>query len=87
MQRRGGQLVDGEARIAPGETFKRVTNRDIGLTADVTPRDQAVPLAVISPTTEELVVQGPPEGSDNVSFDYVVHGLRIGFEEAGVVRE
>jgi len=85
--RGSGQLVNGEARITLGETFRWVTNPDIGLTAHLTPRDQAVPLAVVSLTTEELVVRGPEGGPTDVTFDYIIHGLRIGFEEAGVVRE
>jgi hypothetical protein len=83
--RGSGQLVDGEARIALSETFKWVTNPDVGLTAHLTPRGQAVPLAVVSLTTEELVVRGP-KGSPDVAFDYIVNGLRIGFEESSVVR-
>ena len=84
--RGSGQLVNGEARIALGETFKWVTNPDIGLTAHLTPRDQAVPLAIVLLTTEELVVRGPEEGPADVAFDYIVHGLRVGFEETTVVR-
>jgi hypothetical protein len=79
------RLVDGRARVRLGETFKWVTNPDIGLTAQVTPRGDPIPLSVESMTTEELVVRGP--GGSNAAFDYVVFGLRIGFEESSVVRE
>jgi len=82
-----GRLVGGEARVALGETFKWVTNPDVGLTAYVTPRGQAIPLAIVSLTTEELVVRGPTGTSPDVVFDYVVYGLRIGFDEISVVRE
>jgi hypothetical protein len=81
------RLVGGEAHVALGETFKWVTNPDIGLTAHVTPREVAIPLAVASLTTEELVVRGPTSTSSDVVFDYLVCGLRIGFEEDSVVRE
>jgi hypothetical protein len=81
------RLKNGEARIPLGETFKWVTNPDIGLTAHLTPRTVAVPLAVASITTEELVVRGPQSGPDDVTFDYLVYGLRIGFEEHSVVQE
>ena len=81
------RLLDGVAHVPLGETFKWVTNPDIGLTAHLTPRGQALPLAVVSLTTEELVVRGPDEGPDNVVFDYLVYGLRIGFEEVSVVQE
>ena len=71
-----GRLVNGEARIELGETFAWVTNPDIGLSATVTPRHLAVPLAVVSVSTHELVVRGP----EDVVFDYMVMGLRIGYE-------
>lgn len=77
------KLVNGEARVKLGETFQWVTNPDIGLTAHLTPRGKAVPLAVTSLSTTELVVTGP----DDVAFDYLVYGLRIGFEETSIVQE
>jgi len=81
-----GRLTGGTAEVSLGKTFKWVTNPDIGLTAHVTPREQAVPLAVSELTTEKIVVVGPA-GSDDVVFDYIVYGLRIGFEETSVVQE
>jgi hypothetical protein len=81
------RLVNGEARVSLGETFQWVTNPDIGLTAHITPRDEAVPLAVVSVTPRELVVRAPKGGPGNVLFDYMVYGLRIGFEETSVVTE
>jgi hypothetical protein len=80
-----GRLLDGEARVPLGKTFKWVTNPDIGLTAYVTPRGEPIPLSVASLTTEELLVRGPA-GSD-ATFDFIVYGLRIGFEEVSVVQE
>jgi hypothetical protein len=79
------RLVNGEARVDLGETFAWVTNPDIGLTAYVTPRDKAVPLAVAALTTDTLAVRGP--AGEDVVFDYMVYGLRIGFEETTVVQE
>ncbi len=38
-------------------------------------------------TTEELVVKSDPNLADDVSFDYIVYGLRIGFEELSIVQE
>jgi hypothetical protein len=77
------RLVGGEAHVLLGKTFQWVTNPDIGLTAHLTPREEAVPLAVVSLSTEELVVRGPVD----TEFDYIVFGLRIGFEEASIVQE
>jgi hypothetical protein len=81
------KLVNGKAVVPLGETFKWVTNPDIGLTAHLTPRGKAVPLAVVSLTTSELVVCGPEDGPQDLAFDYIVYGLRIGFEESSVVQE
>jgi hypothetical protein len=81
------RLVDGEAHVSLGETFKWVTNPEVGLTAHLTPRGEAVPLAVVSLRTEELVVRGPKEAPDDLAFDYIVYGLRIGFEEVSIVQE
>jgi hypothetical protein len=74
------RLVDGEARVRLGDGFERVTNPDVGLTAIVTARDGAVPLAVADLSTGELVVRGPAGQGGDVVFDYVVQGLRLGFE-------
>ena len=82
--RGSARLVDGEARVALGGTFALVTNPDIGLTATATPRGEPIPLGVKQVTPTELVVQGPA-GSD-AEFDYMVWGLRIGFEEQSIVQ-
>jgi hypothetical protein len=78
------RLSDGRAVVQLGETFKWVTNPDIGLTAHLTPYGEPIALSVASLSTEELVVRGP-DGSD-ATFDYIVHGLRIGFEETSRVQ-
>jgi hypothetical protein len=82
--RGSGRLVDGEARVALGETFSLVTNPDIGLTASITPRGEPIALAVSEVSPSELVVRGP--GGSGAEFDYMVWGLRIGFEEQSVVQ-
>jgi hypothetical protein len=83
---RGSARLDhGVARVTLGDTFQWVTNPDIGLTAQLTPHGSPVPLAVESLSTGELVVRAP-EGTPDVQFDYAVHGLRIGFERAAVVK-
>jgi hypothetical protein len=81
------KLVNGEARVKLGDTFKWVTNPDIGLTAHLTPHGEAVPLAVESLSTSELVVRGPKDAPADLAFDYLVYGLRIGFEESSIVQE
>jgi hypothetical protein len=80
------RLVAGEARIALGETFRWVTNPDIGLTAYLTPTGDWSDLYVAEKSTRELVVRSRA-GAPDVAFDYIVYGLRIGFEEVSVVQE
>lgn len=80
------RLDGGSARVPLGETFQWVTNPDIGLTVHLTPRGDWTELYVESVSTRELVVssrQGAPDGV----FDYMVYGLRIGFEEVAIVQE
>jgi hypothetical protein len=74
-------------RVPLGETFKWVTNPDIGLTAHLTPRGECEGLYVESLTTEQMVVRELHGGAGAVTFDYIVYGLRIGFEQVAVVRE
>jgi hypothetical protein len=81
------RLVNGEALVKLGETFKWVTNPDIGLTAHLTPRGDCKGLYVASLTTSEMVVKELQGGTSDVAFDYLVYGLRIGFEEVSVVHE
>jgi hypothetical protein len=82
--RGSGRLVNGEAHVKLGETFALVTNPDIGLTATATPRGEPVALAVSEVSPGELVVRGP--AGSRAEFDYMVWGLRIGFEEQSVIR-
>jgi hypothetical protein len=81
------RLVDGEARVPLGETFKWVTNPDIGLTAHLTPRGNCHGLYVESLRTDEMVVRELEGGSSDVAFDYIVYGLRVGFEEVPILQQ
>jgi len=80
------KLVDGEATVPLGETFRWVTNPDIGLTTYLTPVGEWSDLYVAERTTEELVVRSAGGARDG-AFDYIVYGLRIGFEESSIVQE
>lgn len=84
--RGSARLIDGEAHIALGETFAWVTNPDLGLTAYVTPVGEWADLYVVSQSTKELVVRSRDPESADVAFNYLVFGLRIGFEEASIVQ-
>jgi hypothetical protein len=85
--RGSARLVGGEARIALGETFRWVTNPDIGLTAHLTPVGDWADLYVAAKNTSEIVVRSRDPRAANAAFDYVVFGLRIGFEDNPVVRD
>jgi len=85
--RGSGSLRGGEARITLDPTFALTTNPDIGLTAVVTPRRARADLYVASVSTQELVVRTGAAAADEVAFDYVVNGLRVGFENQAVILE
>ncbi len=78
------RLAGGQARVTLGETFALVADPDVGLTAYVTPVDEAVPLAVTDKSTSEIVVRGP--AGSTATFDYIVWGLRLGFDEQAIVQ-
>jgi hypothetical protein len=80
------RLVDGEATVALGDTFRWVTNPDIGLTTYLTPVGEWSDLYVAERSTEHLVVRSAG-GAPDAAFDYIVYGLRIGFEESSIVQE
>jgi hypothetical protein len=79
------RLVEGEATVPLGETFKWVTNPDLGLTAFLTPVSEWCDLYVVEQATDSIVVRSR-DGSD-CGFNYMVYGLRIGFEESSIVQE
>jgi hypothetical protein len=85
--RGSARLVGGEVHIPLGETFAWVTNPDLGLTAYVTPMGGWADLYVAAKSTKELVVRSREPGQGPIEFDYIVYGLRIGFEEASIVQE
>jgi hypothetical protein len=85
--RGSARLRGGEARIPLDETFAWVTNPDLGLTAFVTPVGEWADLYVASKSTHELVVRSRDPESSEITFDYLVYGLRIGFEETSIVQK
>lgn len=78
------RLTDGVATVKLGETFPLVSNPDLGLTVHLTPIGEAIPLAVTEKRSDRIVVQGPSDS--NAEFDYIVWGLRIGFERSSVLQ-
>ena len=84
--RGSARLVGGMARVPLGETFAWVTNPDIGLTAYITPTGGWADLYVESKSPREIVVRSRDPRAPDVTFDYIVFGLRIGFEETSIVQ-
>lgn len=66
------RLVAGQANVPLGDTFRWVTNPDIGLTGHLTPRGKGSVLFVESLTTEEMVVRSLQGFPEDVVFDYIV---------------
>ncbi len=62
-----------------------MTHPEIGLTAHVTPRGAWNDLYVESLSTGEIVVKSRDAAASG-AFDFLVYGLRIGFEETAVVQ-
>jgi hypothetical protein len=83
--RGSGRLTGGEARVKLGATFAFVANPDVGLTAHVTPVGDPVPLSAEVLSTSEILVRGPAGSS--ARFDYLVYGLRIGFERHPAIQK
>lgn len=83
--RGSGTLENGQARVALDPTFALTTDPDIGLTAVVSPRGAWADLYVASVSTNEIVVASRDPQAAGVRFDYVVNGLRLGFENGATI--
>jgi hypothetical protein len=78
-----GQLAEGEAIIELPDHFGLVT-ADRDLTVQLTPRGDWLQLYVESLSTDRCVVR-EAQGKSG-TFDYVVHGIRKGFEDHQPIR-
>jgi hypothetical protein len=82
--RGSANLVDGKATIQLPDNFAKVT-ADNGLTVLFTPVGKWLQLYAIEKTTSRIVV-GEATGQSG-SFDYVINGVRKGYEDFQVVRD
>lgn len=82
-----GRLENGAAVVALDPTFAWVANPDLGLTAHLTPRGPCPGLHVESVSTEALAVRCDDAGGEDLAFDFIVYGLRLGFEEMAPVQK
>ncbi|HEX4826186.1 MAG TPA: hypothetical protein VFV19_17940 [Candidatus Polarisedimenticolaceae bacterium] len=80
------RTVHGEAHVSLGDTFRYVTDPDLGLTVYVTPIGAPSLLYVAEKSTTGIVVK-TAAGEPDVAFDWIAVGLRVGFENVNVVRE
>jgi len=81
--RGSGQLQSGKAVLALPEHFGLVTASE-GLTVHLTPRGQWLQLYVVELDTAQLVVR-EAQGKSG-TFDYLIQGVRRGFEQHEVIR-
>ncbi|MBP7147550.1 MAG: hypothetical protein KBD01_08390 [Acidobacteria bacterium] len=84
--RGSGRLSAGRADVVLGETFALVANPDLGLTAHLTSRGGACLVYVREVSTGHLSVAADDPRCTDVAFDYIVYGLRIGFESLPIVQ-
>jgi hypothetical protein len=81
--RGSGQLQSGKAVLALPEHFGLVTEPE-GLTVQLTPRGEWLQLYVVELDTAQLVVR-EAQGKSG-AFDYLIHGVRRGYEQHEVIR-
>lgn len=76
------RLVRGEAVVELPELFGKVTSSTAPITAQVTPLDECNGLRVVQRTAKRMVVRELAGGRSNASFDWLVHGIRAGYEDS-----
>ena len=80
------QLVDGEVTIELPESFRLVTGEE-GLTVQVTPLEECNGLYIVEKSPERIVVKELMGGTSNARFDYLVQGVRKGYEDFEPISE
>jgi hypothetical protein len=76
------RLVNGRALVKLPDHFRKVTSPKYPVTVQVTPRDlDSLGLAVVKSTNAEIEVGELYRGTGNYEFDYVVQGVRLGYED------
>ena len=79
-------LVKGRAIIDLPEHFGLVTNNE-GLTVQVTPTGLCNGLYVASKSNAQIEVVELAGGASNTSFDWIIYGVRKGYENYEVIRD
>jgi hypothetical protein len=78
------QLVSGEAIITLPEHFSLVATEE-GLTVQLTPVGEWLQLYVVEKGTQRIIVR--EANGKNGQFDYLVQGVRKGYEDYQVIRD
>lgn len=80
------RLVSGQVTIQLPDHFSLVATEQ-GMTIQLTPLSASSEgLAVVSKSTQEIVVKELRNGTGTYEFDYLVHAIRRGYEDYQVVR-
>jgi len=77
-------LVNGEAVVNLPEDFSLVTSEE-GLTVQLTPVGECLQLYVVEKGTQRVVVR--EANGKNGEFDYLIQGVRKGYENYQVIRD
>ncbi|MCK4660110.1 MAG: hypothetical protein KAV82_11365 [Phycisphaerae bacterium] len=81
-----GQLSSGQMEIELPKHFALVATEE-GITAQVTPIEDCRGLFVVEKNPRRIVVRESQGGTSDTRFDYLVMGVRRGYEEHEVIRE
>ncbi|MEE9553687.1 MAG: hypothetical protein V3W18_05265 [candidate division Zixibacteria bacterium] len=85
--RGSAKLINGSIEIDLPEHFSLVTNKE-GLTVQITPRGPVQSMLYVETVTpEKLIIKASNLNDDDIAFDYLVNGVRLGFEDHEVIRD
>ncbi|MBI2071393.1 MAG: hypothetical protein HYT79_12460 [Elusimicrobia bacterium] len=81
------QLTNGQAVIQLPDHFGFVTSQNAPLTVQVTPWEECNGLYVAQRDTSRIIVKELKGGTSNIKFDYLVQGIRKGYENAAIIQD
>jgi hypothetical protein len=84
--RGSAQLTNGKATVNLPEHFSMVTSSE-GLTAQVTPTANCNGLYVAEKSNSTIVVKELNDGASDATFDYLVNGIRKGYENYQAIQD
>lgn len=84
--RGSSQLNNGMATVKLPEHFSLVASLE-GLTVQVTPTGECKGLYIVSKSPTEIEVKELGSGTSDVTFDYLVNGIRKGYENYSAIQD